>query len=130
MGPDVDGLVGHLEAAEDAVQRRALWMAVTGDDAVLPEHLNTKQTFREVHFVSTSVLFNFFKVYSPLRLFIIHQEMKSQKHTTFNSIQKSLLYKSLKLSFFVIFQSLWCSTGDNISFVDLALRKREKKNLL
>lgn len=51
VGPDVDGLVGHLEAAEDAVQRRALWMAVTGDDAVLPEHLNTKQTFREVHFV-------------------------------------------------------------------------------
>lgn len=45
VGPDVDGLVGHLEAAEDAVQRRALWMAVTGDDAVLPEHLNTKQTF-------------------------------------------------------------------------------------
>lgn len=39
VGPDVDRLVVHLEAAEDAVQRRAPWVAVSGDDAVLPEHL-------------------------------------------------------------------------------------------
>lgn len=39
MGPDVDGLVGHLEAAEDAVQRRALRVPVPRDDAILPEHL-------------------------------------------------------------------------------------------
>lgn len=39
MGPDVDRLVGHLEAAEDAVQRRALRVPVARDDAVLPEHL-------------------------------------------------------------------------------------------
>lgn len=39
MGPDVDRLVGHLEAAENAVQRRALRVPVARDDAVLPEHL-------------------------------------------------------------------------------------------
>lgn len=44
MGPDVDGLVVHLEAAEEAVQRRALWVPVARDDAVLPEHLRTEHT--------------------------------------------------------------------------------------
>lgn len=39
VGPDVDCLIGHLEAAEDAVQRRALRVPVARDDAVLPEHL-------------------------------------------------------------------------------------------
>lgn len=39
VGPDVDRLVGHLEAAEDAVQRRALRVPVPRDDAVLSEHL-------------------------------------------------------------------------------------------
>lgn len=50
MSPDVDRLVVHLEAAEDAVQRGAPWMTVPRDDAILPEHLRTKQTFREVHY--------------------------------------------------------------------------------
>lgn len=47
MGPDVDRLVGHLEAAEDAVQRRALRVPVPRDDAVLPEHLGEEEEGRE-----------------------------------------------------------------------------------
>lgn len=43
MGPDVDRLVGHLEAAEDAVQRRALRVPVPRDDAVLSEHLGEEE---------------------------------------------------------------------------------------
>lgn len=43
MGPDVERLVVHLEAAEETVQRGALRVAVAGDDAVLPEHLGSKQ---------------------------------------------------------------------------------------
>lgn len=39
VGPDVNRLVGHLEAAEDAVQCRAPRVTVTRDDAILPEHL-------------------------------------------------------------------------------------------
>lgn len=39
MGPDVDGLIGHLEAAEDAVQRRAAGVAVPGFDAILLVYL-------------------------------------------------------------------------------------------
>lgn len=54
VSPDVDRLVVHLEAAEDAVQRGAPWMTVPRDDAVLPEHLRTNQTFREVHTVQKS----------------------------------------------------------------------------
>lgn len=46
VGPDVYRLVVHLEAAEDAVQRRAARVAVSRDDAVLPEHLRTKETFQ------------------------------------------------------------------------------------
>ena len=41
VGPDVDGLVVHLEAAEDTVQGRAAGVSVPGDDAVLSEHLRT-----------------------------------------------------------------------------------------
>lgn len=43
VGPDVDRLVGHLEAAEDTVQRRAPGMTVPRDDAVLPEDLSGLQ---------------------------------------------------------------------------------------
>lgn len=43
VGPDVDRLVGHLEAAEDAVQRRALRVPVPRDDAVLSEHLGEEE---------------------------------------------------------------------------------------
>lgn len=44
VGPDVDGLVVHLEAAEDTVQRWAPRVTVSRDDAVLPEHLRTNHT--------------------------------------------------------------------------------------
>lgn len=44
VGPDVDRLVVHLEAAEDAVQRWAPRVTVSRDDAILPEHLRTNQT--------------------------------------------------------------------------------------
>lgn len=39
VGPDIDSLIGHLEAAEDAVQGGASRVAVPRDDAILPEHL-------------------------------------------------------------------------------------------
>lgn len=39
VGPDVDGLVCELEAAQQAVLDGALGVPVAGDDAVLPEHL-------------------------------------------------------------------------------------------
>jgi len=44
VGPDVDRLVVQLEAAEDAVQRRAARVAVSRDDAILPEHLWAEKT--------------------------------------------------------------------------------------
>lgn len=44
MGPDVDGLIVHLEAAEDTVQRWAPRMTISRDDAILPEHLRNKHT--------------------------------------------------------------------------------------
>lgn len=46
VGPNVDGFVVHLEAAEDAVHGGAPRMSVTGDDAVLPEHLRAEQMDR------------------------------------------------------------------------------------
>lgn len=46
VGPDVDRLVVHLEAAEDTVQCWAPWVTVSRDDAVLPEHLRSKQTIQ------------------------------------------------------------------------------------
>lgn len=48
VGPDVDRLVVHLEAAEDAVQRRAPGVAVPRDDAVLPEHLGDLVDVKEL----------------------------------------------------------------------------------
>lgn len=42
VGPDVDCLIGHLEAAKDAVQGGALGVTVSRDDAILPEHLKAK----------------------------------------------------------------------------------------
>lgn len=44
MGPDVNCLIVHLEAAEDTVQRRASRVTVSRDDAILPEHLRANQT--------------------------------------------------------------------------------------
>lgn len=44
MGPDVDCLIVHLEAAEDTVQRRAPRVTVSRDDAILPEHLRHNKT--------------------------------------------------------------------------------------
>lgn len=49
VGPDVDRLVVHLEAAEDAVQRWAPRVTVSRDDAILPEHLRTNQTVITLH---------------------------------------------------------------------------------
>lgn len=47
VGPDIHRLIGHLKAAEDAVQGGALRMSVTGYDAILPKHLRTiVQTLR------------------------------------------------------------------------------------
>lgn len=43
VGPDVERLVVHLEAAENAVQGWALRVTVPRDDAVLPKHLRIKQ---------------------------------------------------------------------------------------
>lgn len=48
VGPDVDRLIGHLEAAEDAVEGRAAGVTVARDDAVLPEHLRANRTFHEI----------------------------------------------------------------------------------
>lgn len=39
MGPDVEGLIGQLEEAQDAVGGRAAGVSVAGDDAVLVENL-------------------------------------------------------------------------------------------
>lgn len=39
MSPDVEGLVGHLEKAEDAGSGGTLWVSVAKDDALLMEHL-------------------------------------------------------------------------------------------
>lgn len=39
VSPDVDGLVGHLERAEDTVQGRAGGAAVARHDTIFPEHL-------------------------------------------------------------------------------------------
>lgn len=46
VGPDVERLVVHLKAAEETVQGWALGVAVPRDDAVLPEHLRTKEQRR------------------------------------------------------------------------------------
>lgn len=40
VGPDVEGLIGELEEAEDAVGGRAARVSVAGDDAVLVENLH------------------------------------------------------------------------------------------
>lgn len=39
VSPDVEGLVGHLEKAEDAGSGGTLWVSVAKDDALLMEHL-------------------------------------------------------------------------------------------
>ena len=39
MRPDVEGLIGHLEEAEDAGSGGTLWVSVTKEDALLMEHL-------------------------------------------------------------------------------------------
>ena len=49
MSPDVDGLVGELEAAQQAVLGGALGVPVARDDAVLPEHLWSRG--RAIHFL-------------------------------------------------------------------------------
>lgn len=55
VAPYVDGFVVHLEAAEDAVHGRALRVTITGDDAVLPEHLNTDASPQIQLFIITSL---------------------------------------------------------------------------
>lgn len=39
VSPDVEGLIGHLEKAEDTGSGGALWMSVAEEDALLMEHL-------------------------------------------------------------------------------------------
>lgn len=39
MRPDVEGLIGHLEEAEDAGSGGTLWVSVAKEDALLMEHL-------------------------------------------------------------------------------------------
>lgn len=39
MSPDVEGLIGHLEKAEDAGSGRTLWVSVAKEDALFMEHL-------------------------------------------------------------------------------------------
>lgn len=39
VSPDVEGLIGHLEKAEDTGSGRALWMSVAKEDALFMEHL-------------------------------------------------------------------------------------------
>lgn len=39
MCPDVEGLIGHLEEAEDAGSGGTLWVSVAKEDALLMEHL-------------------------------------------------------------------------------------------
>lgn len=39
VSPDVEGLIGHLEKAEDAGGGRALWVSVAKEDALFMEHL-------------------------------------------------------------------------------------------
>lgn len=54
--PDVYRLVVQLEAAEDAVQRRAPGVTVSRDDAVLPEHLRTKHTVQVRNYTEQHLL--------------------------------------------------------------------------
>lgn len=42
VGPYVEGLVGELEEAQDAVRGRAAGVSVAGDDAVLVENLQRR----------------------------------------------------------------------------------------
>lgn len=56
VSPDVDRLVGHLEAAEDTVQRRAPGVTVPRDDAVLPEDLRRLQMVVTVTVLSKHAL--------------------------------------------------------------------------
>lgn len=39
VSPDVEGLIGHLEKAEDTGSGGALWVSVAEEDALLMEHL-------------------------------------------------------------------------------------------
>lgn len=39
VSPDVEGLIGHLEKAEEAGGGGTLWVSVAEDDALLVEHL-------------------------------------------------------------------------------------------
>lgn len=39
VSPDVEGLIGHLEKAEDAGSGRTLWVSVAKEDALFMEHL-------------------------------------------------------------------------------------------
>lgn len=48
VGPDVDCLVVHLEAAEEAVHCRAPGVTVAGDDAILPEDLGDLVDVKEL----------------------------------------------------------------------------------
>lgn len=42
MRPDVEGLIGHLEKAEDTGSGGTLWVSVAKEDALLMEHLWSK----------------------------------------------------------------------------------------
>lgn len=43
VSPDVEGLIGHLEKAEDTGSGGALWMSVAEEDALLMEHLQGEE---------------------------------------------------------------------------------------
>lgn len=43
MGPDVEGLIGELKEAEDAISGWTARVSVAGDDAVLMENLRVKK---------------------------------------------------------------------------------------
>lgn len=70
VGPDVDRLVVHLEAAQDAVQRWAPRVTVSRDDAVLPEHLRINQTHQVSGKISTPRLWS-----TPFGGFQSHTDM-------------------------------------------------------
>lgn len=44
MGPDVEGLIGELEEAEDAVSGRAAGVSVPRHDTVLMENLKKEES--------------------------------------------------------------------------------------
>ena len=43
MRPDVEGLISHLEKAEETGRGGTLWMSVAKEDALLVEHLQGEE---------------------------------------------------------------------------------------